>query len=67
VRTPVNKQLRMLLLFPIALPLWMLGWMMSYEGDRKKQHSTMVRQRNANKDSITIMPIILEDEEQCET
>jgi flagellar basal body-associated protein FliL len=62
----MRKRLIILLILPIALLLWMIGWTMSWTGS-KKEHLTQKAQKETPEDhSITIMNVIPEEIEQQE-
>ncbi|PIU58934.1 hypothetical protein COS86_06900 [Candidatus Bathyarchaeota archaeon CG07_land_8_20_14_0_80_47_9] len=61
-----NRVIRLLIL-PIAIFLWIIGWTMLWAGSRKEQETQRTQAETAPEDeSITIIPMIPEEPEQCE-
>jgi len=61
-----NKTIRLLFL-PIAILLWIIGWTMLWAGTRKEQKTQQTQAETATEDeSITIIPMIPEEQEQYE-
>ncbi|MGA3193106.1 MAG: hypothetical protein ABSD73_11455 [Candidatus Bathyarchaeia archaeon] len=61
-----NKVIRLLFL-PIAILIWIIGWTMLWAGTRKEQETQRTQAETATEDeSITIIPMIPEEQEQCE-
>jgi hypothetical protein len=61
-----NKTIRLLLL-PIAILLWIIGWTMLWAGNRKEQKTQQTQAETPpENESITIMPMIPEEQEQYE-
>ena len=56
-----------LLFLPIAMLLWIIGWTMLWTGTRKEKEIQQTQAETTKQDEyITIMPLILEEPEQCE-
>ncbi|MGA2310454.1 MAG: hypothetical protein ABSG57_13025 [Candidatus Bathyarchaeia archaeon] len=60
----MRNRLIKLLLLPVAVFLWIIGWTMMWAGTRKEQETRP--ETAAEEESITIMPMIPEEQEQCE-
>jgi hypothetical protein len=61
-----NRVIRLLFL-PIAIFLWIIGWTMLWAGTRKEQKAQQTQAETATEDeSITIMPMMPEEQEQYE-
>ena len=56
-----------MILLPIALMLWMLGWAMSMAALSKEQRNRQAKSRTTTReDLITLMPVIREEVEAQE-
>jgi hypothetical protein len=61
-----NRVIRLLFL-PIAIFLWIIGWIMLWTGTRKEQETQQTQAETRTEDeSITIISIIPEEPEQFE-
>jgi hypothetical protein len=61
-----NKTIRLLFL-PIAILLWIIGWTMLWAGTRKEQKTQQTQAETPpENESITIIPMIPEEQEQYE-
>jgi hypothetical protein len=61
-----NRVIRLLIL-PIAIFLWIIGWTMLWAGTRKEQKTQQPQAETAPEDeSITIIPMIPEEPEEFE-
>lgn len=65
VKNQMRNRLIKLLLLPLALFLWIIGWTIMWAGTRKEQE---IRPKTAKKeqDYITIMPLLPQEQEQRE-
>ena len=52
-----------ILLFPVLAIIFIIGFCMYYIGDREKP-KTKTASKQSNKDDISILPIILEEQEE---
>jgi hypothetical protein len=63
----MRNRLIKLILLPVAMFIWLIGWTMTWASTRKEQETQQTRHKAlTEKQSITIMPIIPEEPEQCE-
>jgi flagellar basal body-associated protein FliL len=62
----MRNRLIILLILPIALFLWIIGWIMSWAGTSKEHHTKKTKANIPQDDSITIIPIMPEEIEQLE-
>jgi len=61
-----NKVIRLLFL-PIAILLWIIGWTMLWAGTRKEQKNQQAQAETPpENESITIIPMMPEEQEQYE-
>lgn len=61
-----NKVIRLLFL-PIAILLWIIGWTMLWAGTRKEQKTQQSQAETPpENESITIIPMMPEEQEQYE-
>jgi hypothetical protein len=61
-----NRVIRLLIL-PIAIFLWIIGWAMLWAGARKEQETQQTQAETAPEDEfITIIPMMPEEPEQFE-
>ncbi|MCJ7768267.1 hypothetical protein MUP79_07740 [Candidatus Bathyarchaeota archaeon] len=61
-----NKVIRLLFL-PIAILLWIIGWTMLWAGTRKEQKTQQPQAETPpENESITIIPMMPEEQEQYE-
>jgi large-conductance mechanosensitive channel len=61
-----NRVIRLLIL-PIAIFLWIIGWTMLWAGTRKEQKTQQPQAETAPEDeSITIIPMIPEEPDEFE-
>jgi len=61
----MRNRLIKLLLLPVGVFLWIIGWTMMWAGARQEQETKP--ETATEEKSITIMPMIPEEEEQFET
>jgi hypothetical protein len=62
-----NRKIRLLLL-PIAMLLWIIGWTMLWTGSHKQRQTKKTPPKTTSKnDFITITVMIPEEPEKCET
>jgi hypothetical protein len=61
----MRNRLIKLLLLPLALFLWIIGWSMMWAGTRKEQE-TRPKTANEEQENVTMMPFLPEEQEQCE-
>jgi hypothetical protein len=59
----MRSKLFRLLVFPIAIMLWLIGWVMFYMGSEKEQKIQKAKTAQESK-SITIIPILPEEIEE---
>jgi hypothetical protein len=61
----MRNRLIKLLLLPVTAFLWIIGWTMIWAGTRKEQETRPETVKE--EESMTLMPMIPEEQEQCET
>jgi hypothetical protein len=61
----VRNRLIKLLLLPVALFLWIIGWTIMWAGTRKEEE-TRSKTAREELEYITVMPFLPEEQEQCE-
>jgi cytochrome c-type biogenesis protein CcmH/NrfF len=64
VKNPMRNRLIKLFLLPVAVFLWIIGWTLMWAGTRKEQETPA--ETPAERQSITIMPILPDEQEQIE-
>jgi hypothetical protein len=62
VKVMRNRIIKLLVVVPIALLIWMIGWAMSWAGADREQETRQTRSIfGTENESITVVPAVLEE------
>jgi uncharacterized membrane protein len=57
-----SRLLKILIVLPVAIGLWIIGWTMSIAGENKPKNRKPKRNIKSRDDFVTIIPAVLEED-----